>query len=146
VSSLKKQNGYALIELLAVISIVGITAAMYLPIAKKYGAVAGIGSGFITIVICVFIVIEFYRRSWRSDKKRLLELREKYQNDIASTHFLPIKKSPNGHRCRNQNWRFWLGSRTASQRWFDLSSRANAGVACCLACRFFCRNRLIRLL
>jgi prepilin-type N-terminal cleavage/methylation domain-containing protein len=89
--SQKTEKGYTLIELLAVIFIITITGAIYSPVAKKYGVGTGIGAGFITIVVCVLIIIQFYRWSWRSDKKRLQELREKYQT-IYRVNALPADK------------------------------------------------------
>ena len=76
---MKTEKGWTLIELLAVIFIVAITSAIYLPVAGKYGVGAGIGAGFIAIVVCVIMVVQFYRWSWRKDEQRLRELREKYQ-------------------------------------------------------------------
>jgi prepilin-type N-terminal cleavage/methylation domain-containing protein len=89
--SRKTEKGWTLIELLAVMFIVAITSAIYLPIAKKYGVTTGVGTGFVTIVVCVFIVIQFYRWSWRSNKQRLQELREKYQA-IYRINTLPVDK------------------------------------------------------
>src|SRR5580698_5233235 len=77
--SRKTEKGWTLIELLAVMFIVAITSVIYLPIAKKYGVTTGVGTGLVTIVACVFIIIQFYRWSWRSNKQRLQELREKYK-------------------------------------------------------------------
>jgi prepilin-type N-terminal cleavage/methylation domain-containing protein len=74
-----RKRAYTLIELLAVIFIVAITSAIYLPISKNYGVGAGIGAGFVTIVVCVLIIAQLYRWRWRRDKQRLQELREKYQ-------------------------------------------------------------------
>lgn len=89
--SQKNNKGWTLIELLAVMFIVAVTSAIFLPVAKKYGGGVGIGAGFITIIICVFIVIQFYRWSWRSEKRRLQELREKYQA-IYRINALPVDK------------------------------------------------------
>ncbi len=56
----KRRWAYTLIELLAVIFII-------------------VGAGAITLVICVVAVVLFYRWSWKRDRKRLQELREKYR-------------------------------------------------------------------
>jgi competence protein ComGC len=84
-----QKRGWTLIELLALIFIISITAVVYLFIAPKYGVVVGIGTGIVTIVACFFIVIQFYRWRWRKDKQRLQELREKYQA-IYHVNALPV--------------------------------------------------------
>ena len=76
---MKREKGYTLIELLAVIFIVAVTSVVYQSVAKQYGVGVGIGAGFITIMVCVFIVVQFYRWSWRKNARRLQELSEKYQ-------------------------------------------------------------------
>ena len=75
----KQERAYTLIELLAVIFITAITSAIYVSSSKKYGVVTGIGAGFVTILVCVLIIVQFYRWSQRKDKQRLQELREKCQ-------------------------------------------------------------------
>jgi len=72
-------RGYTLIELLMGIFIVAFTTAVYLPVAKEFGALAGAGAGLVTLLICVRLVIQFYRWTSRKDEERLKELREKYQ-------------------------------------------------------------------
>jgi prepilin-type N-terminal cleavage/methylation domain-containing protein len=86
-----RKRAYTLIELLAVMFIVAIISAVYLPVSKKYGVGIGIGAGFVTILVCVFIVIQFYRWSWRRNKQRLQELREKYPT-IYRVNALPADK------------------------------------------------------
>lgn len=73
-------NAYTFIELLAAIFIVTVAMLVYMPLARRHGTAAGIGGAFLAIVVCVLIVIQFYRWSGRRDKRRLQELREKYQN------------------------------------------------------------------
>src|SRR5476649_327672 len=87
----QQNKGYTLIELLAVIFIVAVATAVYLPVANKYGIGAGIVAVFISILACVLIVVQFYRWSWRSEKQRLQELREKYQN-VYRVNILPANE------------------------------------------------------
>jgi len=75
----KRQSAYTLIELLGVIFIVAVTAIVEESVTRKVGRWGGIGAGAITLIICVIAVVLFYRWSWKRDRKRLQELREKYR-------------------------------------------------------------------
>jgi len=69
---------YTLIELLAVMFMVALTAIAGKSVAVRYGTWAGIGAGFIAALGSLCLVVLFYRWSWRCDRQRLTELREKY--------------------------------------------------------------------
>ena len=73
------QRAYTLIELLAVVFVVTVTAAIGKSVASKYGTWSGIGAGIFAASVCVVIVVIFYRWSWRRDSRRLQELRVKYR-------------------------------------------------------------------
>ena len=74
-----RRSAYTLIELLAVTFIVEVTLMVEESVARKAGRWSGIGAGAITLIICVVAVVLFYRWTWRCDRKRLQELREKYR-------------------------------------------------------------------
>jgi hypothetical protein len=84
----QRRRGYTLIELLALIFIIAITGLVDSFIAQRYGIGVRIGVGFITILFCVLVTVQFYRWSWRRDRQRLQELRVKYQ-DIYRVKVLP---------------------------------------------------------
>jgi len=71
--------GYTLIELLAVMFMVAITAIVGHSVATRYGTWAGIGAGFIAALTSVYLVALFYRWTWQRDRRRLQQLREKYR-------------------------------------------------------------------
>jgi prepilin-type N-terminal cleavage/methylation domain-containing protein len=73
------RQAYTLIELLAVMFVVAVTAAVEPPVAKKYGVVPGIGAAFLTVLASAGVVVLFYRWSWCCEKRTLRKLREKYQ-------------------------------------------------------------------
>jgi len=75
----KRRWAYTLIELLAVIFIIAVTGMVEESVTRKAGRWSGIGAGAITLIICVVAVVLFYRWSWKRDRKRLQELREKYR-------------------------------------------------------------------
>jgi hypothetical protein len=70
---------YTLIELLAVMFMVAITAIAGKSVAARYGTWAGVGAGFIAALSSVCLVALFYRWSWQRDRRRLEELKEKYR-------------------------------------------------------------------
>lgn len=72
-------RGYTFIELLALIFIVSVATVAYASVTPRYGILAGTGAVLVSITVSVLIVIQFYRWSWRRNKQRLQELREKYQ-------------------------------------------------------------------
>jgi hypothetical protein len=73
------RQAYTLIELLAGIFVVAVTVAVSKSVAGKYGTGSGIGAGIPAALGAAFIVVVFYRWSWRRDRRRLQELQEKYQ-------------------------------------------------------------------
>ena len=75
----KRRWAYTLIELLAVMFIIAVTGMVEESVTRKAGRWSGIGAGAITLIICVVAVVLFYRWSWKRDRKRLQELREKYR-------------------------------------------------------------------
>ena len=70
---------YTLIELLAVMFVVAMTGLVEESVAHRFGRWTGIGAGAVTLIICVMGVVLFYRWSWKRDRRRLQELREKYR-------------------------------------------------------------------
>jgi len=73
------QQAYTLIELLAVMFIVTVTGAVGRSVAVRYGTGPGIGAGFLAALVAMFIVVLFYRWSWRKDRRRLQQLKDNYQ-------------------------------------------------------------------
>ncbi len=74
-----RRSAYTLIELLAAMFVVGATGLVEEFVAHKLGRWTGIGAGALTLIICVSGVVLFYRWSWKRDRKRLQELKEKYR-------------------------------------------------------------------
>src|SRR6266516_2633268 len=68
-----------LIELLAVMFVVAMTGLVEEFVAHRFGRWTGIGTGAVTLIICIMGVVLFYRWSWKRDRRRLQELREKYR-------------------------------------------------------------------
>jgi len=73
------REGYTLIELLAFMFMVAISAIVGESVATRYGTWAGIGAGFVAALTSVCLVALFYRWSWQRDRRRLQELRDKYR-------------------------------------------------------------------
>src|SRR5216117_4602215 len=74
-----RPKAYTLIELLAVMFVVAMTGLVEESVAHRFGRWTGIGAGAVTLIICVMGVVLFYRWSWKRDRRRLQELREKYR-------------------------------------------------------------------
>ena len=74
-----RPTAYTLIELLAVMFVVAMTGLVEESVAHRFGRWTGIGAGAVTLIICVMGVVLFYRWSWKRDRRRLQELREKYR-------------------------------------------------------------------
>src|SRR2546425_188215 len=74
-----RPTAYTLIELLAVMFVVAMTGLVEESVAHRFGRWTGIGAGAVTLIICVMGVMLFYRWSWKRDRRRLQELREKYR-------------------------------------------------------------------
>src|SRR5436309_5981084 len=74
-----RPTAYTLIELLAVMFVVAMTGLVEESVAHRFGRWTGIGAGAVTLVSCVMGVVLFYRWSWKRDRRRLQELREKYR-------------------------------------------------------------------
>ncbi len=75
----KRRSAYTLIELLAVIFMVAVTGIVEESVTRKAGRWSGIGAGAVALFICLGAVALFYRWSWKRDRTRLEELREKYR-------------------------------------------------------------------
>jgi hypothetical protein len=90
--STKRQSSYTLIELLALIFIVAVTGIVEESVTRKAGRWSGIGAGAITLIICVVAVVLFYRWSWKRDRNRLQELRQKYRGIYRVLAFPSDKK------------------------------------------------------
>lgn len=89
-SSASCRSAYTLIELLAVIFIVAMTAIVEEFVRKRGGHWSGIGAGAVTLIICVIGMVLFYRWIWKRDRKRLEELRENYRG-IYRVLALPLE-------------------------------------------------------
>ncbi len=74
-----RPTAYTLIELVAVMFVVAMTGLVEEFVAHRFGRWTGIGAGAVTLIICVMGVVLFYRWSWKLDRRRLQELREKYR-------------------------------------------------------------------
>ena len=75
----RRPKAYTLIELLAAVFVVAMTCLVEESVAHRFGRWTGIGAGAVTLIICVMGVVHFYRWSWKRDRRRLQELREKYR-------------------------------------------------------------------
>jgi membrane protein implicated in regulation of membrane protease activity len=73
------RRAWTLIELLALIFLIVVTAGVGKFVATKFGTWPGIGAGILAAVVSVIIVVLFYRWTWSRDRRRLEELREKYR-------------------------------------------------------------------
>ena len=73
------QQAWTLIEFLAFEFTLVVTMLAWHFVAKRFGFWAGIGASILSVVACAIAVILFYRWSWRRNKRRLQELREKYR-------------------------------------------------------------------
>src|ERR1041385_6779185 len=76
---LTDRSAYTLIELLAVVFMVAVTAIVEESVARRFGRWSGIGAGALTLIICVVGVALFYGWTWKRDQDRLHGLREKYR-------------------------------------------------------------------
>jgi hypothetical protein len=75
----RSRQAIALIEMLAVIFILGVTSVVFGIVRKVYGMWALIGATMLTASVCAIIVYYFYRWSWRRDEQKLRQLREEYR-------------------------------------------------------------------
>ena len=73
------REAYTLIEMLAVMFIITVTGVVGKSVASRYGAGAGFGAAVLAALACLAIVVLFYRWSWRKDRRRLQDLKDKYQ-------------------------------------------------------------------
>ena len=102
-SSTNRPVAYTLIELLAVMFVVAMTGLVEESVAHRFGRWTGIGAGAVTLIICVMGVMLFYRWSWKRDRRRLQELREKYRGIyrvIALPSDQQIVAKPDGAEIR----------------------------------------------
>lgn len=73
------RQAYTFIELLAIMFVLTVTTAVYQFAAGKYGTWPGIGAVVLAVLASAIIVVQFYSWSWRRDRRRLQELKEKYR-------------------------------------------------------------------
>jgi prepilin-type N-terminal cleavage/methylation domain-containing protein len=74
------RNAYTLIELLAVIFIIGFATAVFVAVRGKHGLSAAVVASVLAVVVGILLVFLFYRWTWSRDKQRLTHLREQYRN------------------------------------------------------------------
>src|ERR1035437_2625060 len=73
------RQAYTLIELLAIIFIIYVPFLIGSMVTKSYGIWSGIVVGFFSAIVCIALVVYFYRVQARQLKQRRDELREKYK-------------------------------------------------------------------
>ena len=73
------RQAYTLIEFLAVVFVMAVTAVVGRSVARKYGIGSGVGAGILAALGAMFMVVLFHRWSWRRDRRRLQELKDQYQ-------------------------------------------------------------------
>jgi membrane protein implicated in regulation of membrane protease activity len=84
-------GAYTLIELLALIFILGIATIVYTAVRKQYGLWSAVGATTLVIVACAIVVVLFYDWMARREKRRLATLREKYRG-VFRVKQLPTEK------------------------------------------------------
>jgi hypothetical protein len=73
------RHAYSLIDLLALVFVVGVTTVVLTTVRAAYGTWAGIGTATLTATACAIIVVLFYRWSWRRENRGLRQLRDEYR-------------------------------------------------------------------
>jgi len=73
------KQAYTLIELLAVMFVVGAPVLTAQVVGGRHGAKAGLGAGLLAFLASAGLVVLFYRWTWSRNKRRRRELREKYR-------------------------------------------------------------------
>lgn len=73
------RSAYTLIELLAVMLVVGLATAAYEAVRRKHGLGLAVVASVLALLIGILLVIIFYRWFWSRDKRQLAQLREKYR-------------------------------------------------------------------
>ena len=74
------RNAYTLIELLAVMFIVGFVTAVHEAVRAKHGEGPALLASVLAVVASALLVILFWDWTSRSNKRRLTQLREQYRN------------------------------------------------------------------
>ena len=75
-----RQAAWTLIELLAVVFLIAVSVGFAAAVRGKYGPRMALLAGLLSALVGALIIISLYRWSWRRDKRRLTELREKYRS------------------------------------------------------------------
>jgi membrane protein implicated in regulation of membrane protease activity len=73
------EKALTLFELLAAIIVIFVPFLIGSTVTKSYGIWSGIGAGFFSAIVCIALVIVFYRVQARQLKQRRDELRGKYK-------------------------------------------------------------------
>jgi uncharacterized integral membrane protein len=74
------RNGYTLIELLALMFIVGFVTAVHEAVRAKHGEAPALLASLLAVVFSALIVVLFWDWTSRSNKRRLTHLREQYRS------------------------------------------------------------------
>ncbi len=74
------RNAYTLIELLAVIFIVGFVTAVHEAVRAKHGEGPALLASVVAVVVSALFIVLFWDWNSRSNKRRLTEVREQYQS------------------------------------------------------------------
>ena len=75
----RQKNGYTLLELLLGIFVAAVAATAYEIVRAKHGPGLAALAAALAVLAGVWLVVLFYRWSWRRDKRRLVELRAQYR-------------------------------------------------------------------
>jgi hypothetical protein len=74
------REAYTLIELLAVIFVIGVVTVVHEVVRAKFGQGAAVVASALAVIVCSLFVVFLYRWSWRRNRQRLAELRENYRS------------------------------------------------------------------
>ncbi|HTV41755.1 MAG TPA: hypothetical protein VMF08_14330 [Candidatus Sulfotelmatobacter sp.] len=77
--AIRQENAYTLIELLAVVFIIASATVAYEIVRPKYGLVLAVVASVLAMLVCVLLVILFYRWSWTRKRQQLSQLRQEYR-------------------------------------------------------------------
>jgi len=73
-------KAYTLIEFLALIFIIASATAMFEMVRKTHDLGLALVASVLAVLVCILLVILFYRWAWSRDKQQLTQLRENYRN------------------------------------------------------------------